>query len=538
MEAKSDSALTPSALGAICAACVLAGAGVWAYADYRKRDKRYPPRGGPPMTEVIRTLQNQKGLKKLTIFQEASQCLQDGQFGRTKYGATFRLALPFTSPFFTTSDFRLARLVLQGDQTRQEFDKGYHMTFLNYFDRSVSSLLTHKTANPHRERARKALAPGFSTNNLLQTWPYLREGLIEEFRSLSALAREGRPLVCRERLLQFALRVLARSAFGVEFTMDGTEDETNVNGLEYIRCQEVAAAERVKEFSMPMRPYFFWSAQVREARAAEKTLQRIAQKTLDLHTRARDSAEGAEGSSRKSLMQLIAAHAYPSDVARLADINIITFAGHDTTGFSFCFLLMELARRPEARAKLQAEIDSVMPAAPLDSPLGSPDPSDPTSAQHGDPKLVSALANLEYLNCCIKEGTRLWPVAAAGGSREVAEDFEWEGMLLPKGSTIQPHFYSIFRERWIDRPHEFLPERWLPSNPQLPLLKEMYIPFSVGKRSCIGQNMALFQLRLLAAYFLHYFDFELQGEPSFEFFITLKPVDLLLSVSERRQWGV
>jgi cytochrome P450 len=97
--------------------------------------------------------------------------------------------------------------------------------------------------------------------------------------------------------------------------------------------------------------------------------------------------------------------------------------------------------------------------------------------------------------------------------------------------------HSIFRERWIDRPHDFLPERWLPSNPQLPQLKEMFIPFSCGRRACLGQNMALFQLRLLAAYFLHYFNFNLVGEPRFEFFITLKPVDLLLSVTERRQWG-
>ena len=76
-------------------------------------------------------------------------------------------------------------------------------------------------------------------------------------------------------------------------------------------------------------------------------------------------------------------------------------------------------------------------------------------------------------------------------------------------------------ERIVDRPLDFLPERWAPDNPQLPELKEMFIPFSIGKRACIGQNMAIFQLRIVAAYFLHNFDFTLVGEPDFEYFITL-----------------
>jgi len=35
--------------------------------------------------------------------------------------------------------------------------------------------------------------------------------------------------------------------------------------------------------------------------------------------------------------------------------------------------------------------------------------------------------------------------------------------------------------------------------------------------------MAMFQLRIIAAHFVRYFDFELVEEPSFEYFLTLKP---------------
>ena len=94
----------------------------------------------------------------------------------------------------------------------------------------------------------------------------------------------------------------------------------------------------------------------------------------------------------------------------------------------------------------------------------------------------------------------------------------------------------MFREGWIDRPLEFLPERWATDNPQLPELKEMFLPFSLGKRACIGQNMAMFQLRVVTAYLLHHFDFTLVGEPDFEYFLTLKPVNVWLAVKERNLW--
>jgi len=45
--------------------------------------------------------------------------------------------------------------------------------------------------------------------------------------------------------------------------------------------------------------------------------------------------------------------------------------------------------------------------------------------------------------------------------------------------------------------------------------------------------MALFQLRTVAAHFLHFFDFELQGEPTFEEFITLKVDDMQMKVTPR-----
>jgi hypothetical protein len=58
----------------------------------------------------------------------------------------------------------------------------------------------------------------------------------------------------------------------------------------------------------------------------------------------------------------------------------------------------------------------------------------------------------------------------------------------------------------------------------------MLTPFSLGKRACVGQNMAMFQLRIIAAHFVRYFDFELIEEPTFEYFATLKPRSIVMKV--------
>lgn len=109
---------------------------------------------------------------------------------------------------------------------------------------------------------------------------------------------------------------------------------------------------------------------------------------------------------------------------------------------------------------------------------------------------------------------------------------------------------SLHRQSWLDRPEEYIPERWnehecspclisasseaipAPAN-QVERLKEMFMPFSLGKRNCIGQNLALLELRVIVANLVRYYDFELQKEPSFDFFITFKPLDLMIKVKKR-----
>lgn len=214
--------------------------------------------------------------------------------------------------------------------------------------------------------------------------------------------------------------------------------------------------------------------------------------------------------SDPSVIGRLVTHGYPSEIELLADLMVFIIAGHETSANAVAFLFWELTRHPEKMKRLRSELDYIMPAT------FSVDIARDTS-------LISKIMNLPYLNCCIKESQRLWPAFGGGLLRDLLHDIEYGGYTLPKGSTCVVHLYSLFRQPWIDRYDDFVPERWMEGNPQLGQLKEMFIPFSVGKRSCTGQNMAMMQARLIAANFLHYFDFSMVEEacPSFAMFLVL-----------------
>ena len=332
------------------------------------------PQSSPSMSENVKMLQNQKGLTKMMHIYNLAKSFKIGDWGRGEHGATFQFKFPTWNPFLYTTEYELARIFLQGEF---EQEKTVFMKTLNTIDRDTSNILTHYTDNVDREKARKALAPSFSTSNLQQTWPFMEAGLIEEFEILRKLSRSGELLDCRNNVLMFLLRMLGRSAFGIEFTDDGTENESNINGLEYLEVQGTAASVRMNEMSMPFRQFYFWDKEVQEGERCTRRLKEMSQKMLKLYEQNEQRKSGGGGGGggehemvggkhkRQSIMQAIAHHAYPTEKARTADINVMTFAGHDTTGFSFCFLLMELGRHPEIRAKLQAEIATVMPKTAL-----------------------------------------------------------------------------------------------------------------------------------------------------------------------------
>lgn len=140
--------------------------------------------------------------------------------------------------------------------------------------------------------------------------------------------------------------------------------------------------------------------------------------------------------------------------------------------------LVCLARQPEARARLETELDT-LPASVA-----------PTEA----------LDRLEYLRLFIKEVLRLFPPQALISR---GTDSEWwrDGHGIPAGCGIDVSPYLLHRHpRYWKEPEAFRPERFDPrSSWHHPDQDLAYIPFGVGVRRCIGEGLANRQLEVLVA---------------------------------------
>ncbi|KAI0173521.1 benzoate 4-monooxygenase cytochrome P450 [Hypoxylon sp. FL1284] len=167
-------------------------------------------------------------------------------------------------------------------------------------------------------------------------------------------------------------------------------------------------------------------------------------------------------------------------------------AGGDTTAPSLILLLYFLARYPEHATKIQDELENV-------------DCSD-----------VKELTALPHLTGTINESMRLLSAIPSFSSRITGPNgVSVDGdCFIPPNTKICAPRYSIGRlEAAYEDPHSFIPERWY-SRPELVRDKRAFAPFGTGRWSCVGKNLAMAQLRLVAAGLLSEYDIQLDPRHS------------------------
>lgn len=170
------------------------------------------------------------------------------------------------------------------------------------------------------------------------------------------------------------------------------------------------------------------------------------------------------------------------------EVDLFMFAGHDTTATALNWTLFAIATHPNIQKKIHQEISEV---------FGS------SSSNIFDENLK----RLEYIDCVIKESLRLYPPAPLI-SREITEDMILNGKRILQGTQATVFIYQIHRdERVFSQPKKFNPDRFLVKN-SINRHPYGYIPFSAGKRNCIGQKLALMELKVALVKLLQRFEFQ------------------------------
>ena len=97
-------------------------------------------------------------------------------------------------------------------------------------------------------------------------------------------------------------------------------------------------------------------------------------------------------------------------------------------------------------------------------------------------------SNIKYLECCLKESSRLYPSVPAV-ERRVTEEIMLDGFKVPVGATIGVLIYALHHnEEIFPDPMAYKPERFLPDQ-SVGRHPFAFIPFSAGTRNWIGKTV-------------------------------------------------
>lgn len=187
----------------------------------------------------------------------------------------------------------------------------------------------------------------------------------------------------------------------------------------------------------------------------------------------------------------------------LTNIKGLLLGGHGTTTDSLCYILMLLSQAPTALRKMRQEHDDVFGKdfdGTVELLLDTP----------------AKLQDLPYTDAIIKESLRLFPVGFTVREADAGAKLTVQGKRYPidrhQGVVLNGHDIH-YNSGFFPNHTEFRPERWLDSEEGVP--RSYFRTFGRGPRACLGQNLAMNELKVILLMIVRDFEFECAGlEPN------------------------
>ncbi|XP_032998578.1 cytochrome P450 2K6-like [Lacerta agilis] len=167
-------------------------------------------------------------------------------------------------------------------------------------------------------------------------------------------------------------------------------------------------------------------------------------------------------------------------------INLFA-AGMETISTTLRWGLLLMMKYPEIQIKVQEEIAKV---------VGSSQPR------------IEHRTKMPYTDAVVHEIQRFADIVPTNLPHATATDVTLNGYFIPKGTFILPLLSSVLHDesQW-EKPHKFYPGHFLNSDVQF-VKRDAFMPFSAGRRACLGETLAKMELFLFFTSLLQKFTFQ------------------------------
>lgn len=155
-------------------------------------------------------------------------------------------------------------------------------------------------------------------------------------------------------------------------------------------------------------------------------------------------------------------------------VGELIIAGTETTTNTLRWAMLYMALYPNIQERVHREIDSVLP--------------------NGRMPTLDDKHKMPFVEAVLHEVLRFCNIVPLGIFRATSQDANVNGYKIPKGTMVITNLYSVhFDEKYWHEPSVFTPQRFLDNNGNF-VRREAFLPFSLGRRQCLGEQLARMEM--------------------------------------------
>jgi len=296
-------------------------------------------------------------------------------------------------------------------------------------------------------RQRRMMQPSFHRRVIDQFAHLISEVNDRYAERWAAAAARGEPVNISSDASELTLEIVLRSIFGTD--LERLEQMMGVNPFEVVAKQ----SNRDLKFAFQFRSL---------GRLVGELIQR----------RRREASEHFDFLGMLMLTRDRETDQPMSDKEMIDEVLTLIVAGHETTAAALTWTWYLVGTHPQAAEALQAEADA--------------------SSEAGSLRLDAAEA-LSFTHQVLQESLRLYPPGWLLSRRAIeADELGGFGIAPRTDVLISPYMLHRHPQFWSE-PEAFKPERFAGGDAE-ERHRFAYIPFAVGPRHCIGENLAMFEM--------------------------------------------